>query len=109
MRELLMDGSGWRGQDDLYDAFFRAVGAPAWHGRNFNALRDSIGIGRINKIDVPYRIVIRNFDLIGEDALKMVVDFANLIRELAADGCPADIELRSSSGELVKVNSGGSN
>jgi hypothetical protein len=33
MKKLLLDGSSWRTTDDVYDAFFRAVGAPEWHGR----------------------------------------------------------------------------
>ena len=43
MREIIMDGKGWNASDDVYDAFFEAIGAPSWHGHNFNALRDSIG------------------------------------------------------------------
>jgi hypothetical protein len=27
MKELLLDGESWQTQDDVYDAFFRAVGA----------------------------------------------------------------------------------
>jgi RNAse (barnase) inhibitor barstar len=42
MMDLIMDGAAWNSEDDVYDAFFRVVGAPAWHGRNFNALNDSI-------------------------------------------------------------------
>jgi hypothetical protein len=34
MKELLLDGAGWQTKDDVSDAFFRAVGAPEWHGRN---------------------------------------------------------------------------
>ena len=56
MTELQLDGSNWKTTDDFYDAFFRAVGAPSWHGRNFNALRDSIITGQINKIELPYTI-----------------------------------------------------
>jgi RNAse (barnase) inhibitor barstar len=60
MTELILDGSTWTNNDDVYDAFFRAVGAPSWHGRNFNALNDSIATGSINKVEVPYTLVIAN-------------------------------------------------
>ena len=94
MRELCLDGRGWTTSDDVYDAFFAAVGAPPWHGRNFNALNDSIATGRINEIEVPYRVVITNCYLIAGEAKEMTRDFADLLRELQARGCPVEVELR---------------
>jgi Barstar (barnase inhibitor) len=91
-----MDGADWKSQDDICDSFFEAVGAPPWHGRNFDAQNDSIGAGQINKIEVPYRLVIRNFDLIGPGAIKMANHFVDLIHELAARGVPVDILVESS-------------
>lgn len=64
MKELMLDGAGWSTKDDVYNAFFHAVGAPEWHGRNFNALNDSIANGSINKVEVPYTLVLINYDLI---------------------------------------------
>jgi RNAse (barnase) inhibitor barstar len=91
MRELILDGALWETCDDVYDSFFRAVGAPDWHGRNFNALRDSIVGGDINKVEVPYRLIIRNYDKIASQAKKMADDFIDLIHELATGGCPVEI------------------
>jgi RNAse (barnase) inhibitor barstar len=92
MREIIMDGGKWAAADDIYDAFFRAVGAPSWHGRNFNALRDSISVGRINEIEAPYLIRIRNYSSIGPEAKSMAGDFVRLIWELHESGCPVNIE-----------------
>jgi RNAse (barnase) inhibitor barstar len=91
MKELLLDGAEWKTTDDVYDAFFRAVGAASWHGRNFNALNDSILGGNINKVEVPYRLVIQNYDSIGAGAKGMADDFIDLIQEIAATGCPVEI------------------
>ncbi len=91
MKELVLDGSTWRTHDDVYEAFFKAVGAPEWHGRNFNALIDSIETGGINGIEVPYKLIIKHSDSIGEGARKMASDFADLIHEIAARGCPVEI------------------
>lgn len=91
MRELILNGAEWRTQDDVYDSFFQAVGAPDWHGRNFNALRDSIARGSINAVEVPYRLVIKDYDKIALPAGEMADDFIALIRELAAKGCPVEI------------------
>ena len=94
MREIVLDGKGWRTRDDIYDAFFAAVEAPPWHGRNFNALRDSIATGDINQVEVPYRVVIRNFDLVSGEARTMASDFIDLLRELQQEGGPVEVELR---------------
>jgi len=91
MTELILDGAEWNKPDDFHDAFFRAVGAPSWHGRNFNALVDSIETGQINAVEVPYRILICNSDRIGLGAAKITSDFVDLVGELAARGCPVEI------------------
>jgi len=93
MKELVLDGAGWNTTDDVYDAFFKVVGAPSWHGRNFNALNDSIAGGRINDVEVPYRLVIENYDLIGISAKKMTDDFIDLVHEIGARGCPVEIRV----------------
>ena len=93
MKELMLDGAGWTTNDDVYSAFFLAVGAPEWHGRNFNALNDSIANGSINKVEVPYRVVLKNYDLISGEAKKMTDDFVDLIHEIEARGCPVEVRI----------------
>ena len=95
MKELILDGAAWKCPDDVYDSFFRAVGAPSWHGRNFDALIDSIATGSINEVEVPYRLVIRNFGAIEVGAKKMADDFVDLINQLTAKGCPVEIRLET--------------
>jgi RNAse (barnase) inhibitor barstar len=95
MMEIVLDARGWRTGDDLYDFFFQAVGAPAWHGRNFDALHDSILTGQINEIEVPYRIVIRELACASTDAQAFVMRFVDLLRDLAEEGCPVEIVLES--------------
>jgi RNAse (barnase) inhibitor barstar len=93
MRELLLDGADCATTDDVYDAFFRAVGAPEWHGRNLDALADSISGGSINRVEVPYRLVIKSYNGIGPQAKAMVDRFVSLVHELAAEGCPVEIRV----------------
>ena len=69
------------------------MSAPEWHGRNFNALRDSISGGSINQMEVPYKLVIRSYDKIAPVAKKMTDNFINLVHELAAEGCPVEIRV----------------
>jgi hypothetical protein len=91
--ELVLDAAGWQSADDVFDGFFRAVGAPSWHGRNFNALNDSIATGNINKIDVPYRIIIRNAASIGNGAVTLINSFEDLVGEIQSRGCPVEMRI----------------
>ena len=90
-----MDAIGWRTADDSYDSFFRAVGAPSWHGRNFDAIRDSIGTGEINQIEVPYRIVVRGLSWASADARAIAMKFEHLVQRLAEERCPVEIRIES--------------
>jgi RNAse (barnase) inhibitor barstar len=91
MKELFLNGAEWKTSDDVYDAFFKAVGAPSWHSRNFNALNDSIATGNINDVEVPYCVVIQNYSQIGAEAKKIADDFIDLVHEIGARGCPVEI------------------
>jgi RNAse (barnase) inhibitor barstar len=93
MKELILDATSWQNSDDVYDAIFRAVGAPEWHGRNFNALRDSIATGFINRVEIPYRIVVKHSGTMGQNAREMLHEFRQLIEELAAEGCQVQIRI----------------
>jgi len=98
MKELTLDRAGWSTKDDVYSAFFHVVGAPEWHGRNFDALRDSILGGSINRVEVPYPLVIRNYDRIGVAAKEMADDFVDVIHELAVEGCAVQVRTEISRG-----------
>ena len=86
MKELSLSGSTWQTTNDFYTAFFAAVGAPDWHGRNLNALSDSIGTGGINIIETPYAIKITGLNQMSSEARELVVQFRILINELQAEG-----------------------
>jgi hypothetical protein len=93
-KDLDLDASGWNlksdwyWMQDFYSAFFLAVGAPEWHGRNFNALNDSIAGGGINKIEVPYRIIVRNAPREHEMVKGGLAEIADLVDYMQAKGCP---------------------
>ena len=97
MKELVLNARTWKKPDDLYDAFFSAVGAPSWHGRNFDALRDSIEVGQINSVEIQYCVVIRNYAQIGPGAMKTAADFISLIEEMKARTCQVEIRVERSS------------
>jgi len=95
LRELILDAKNWKTQDDFYDSFFQAVGAPPWHGRNLNALRDSISVGRINTIEAPYELRLKNLSSSGAGVRSIVGAFVQLINELHEAGYPVDIKIEN--------------
>ena len=54
-----VDASWWASKLDLYQAILPALGAPDWHGKNMNALIESIVGGEINVVEPPYTLRIR--------------------------------------------------
>ena len=63
------------------------------HGRNsVSALHDGIVTGNVNKVDVPYRLIIQNYNRIGDGARDMAQLFVQLIHEYEAGGCPVTVQ-----------------
>ena len=57
MKVVRLNASGWETAEDFYSALLPQLGAPAWHGRNLDALNDSL-YGGINKVGPPFRVQI---------------------------------------------------
>jgi RNAse (barnase) inhibitor barstar len=95
MKELFMDAAAWKSSDDLYLSFFNAVQAPEWHGKNLNAIRDSIGGGQINKIEVPYRLVFKNYDTLSSDLKQKTDFFIEVVSDMAKEGIPVEVRIES--------------
>jgi len=89
--EFNLNADGWRSADDVYDAFFRAVRAPDWHGRNLDALNDSISTGNINEVEVPYRLIVRNASRANPEARTMIDRFLDVVWRMKANGCPVSM------------------
>ena len=95
MKKLILDGADWKTKDDFYDAFFKAVGAPSWHGRNFNALRDSIIItGQINEVQLPHTIYLSGFDKMPAEVCAIAKSFCSLIKEFHSERREVDVVWR---------------
>ncbi len=56
MRTIVIDAVDWLSEDDVFDGILEALGAPAWHGRNWDALNDSIVTGGVNGVEPPYHL-----------------------------------------------------
>jgi RNAse (barnase) inhibitor barstar len=68
MRIIELDAENWRTGLDFYSALLAALGAPKNHGRNLNALVDSMVWGGMNNIEPPYTIRILRTDRLPKDA-----------------------------------------
>jgi hypothetical protein len=44
-------------------------------------------------VEVPYRLVVKNYHRIAGTAKEMTDDFIDLIQELATGGCPVEIRV----------------
>jgi len=82
MREMILDASAWQSRDDFYDALLPSLGAPAWHGRNLDALNGSIGGDDLNAVRLPFRITIANSANVPSDLREYLSKFADLIAGL---------------------------
>jgi hypothetical protein len=91
MTNLHLDATGWKTREDFYRSLFELLGSPSWHGKNFNALRDSITGGKINKLELPYRICISGISRAVPDVRQLLSDFCSLIKEFQAGGYNVDI------------------
>lgn len=58
-----IDAGGWRDEGDVWDVVLAALNAPAWHGRNLEALADSLG-GGVNGVEGPVTLVVSGVPLV---------------------------------------------
>lgn len=64
-------------RDAFYDAILAQMDAPEWHGRDLNALQDSLVVGSISPVGPPFRFEIRGSPFSAE--------FATDVLEIARD------------------------
>lgn len=50
---IVLRAAGWWTKADVAAALLHALGAPSWHGHNFDALNDSFTNGMINAVKPP--------------------------------------------------------
>lgn len=93
MKEIVLNGSGWKTKDDFYSAFLAEIGAPDWHGHNLDALHDSIGGRGINKFEPPFTVRIHGTSAMSLESKQMVERFQQLIVDLRQEGIQVAIQM----------------
>lgn len=88
MKLIRLDASEWRSPTDFYSALLPALGAPEWHGRNLDALYDSLS-GGINELEPPFGVELQHTGGLpaemGAFLAKVVSVFADATQESGAD------------------------
>jgi RNAse (barnase) inhibitor barstar len=82
MTEIILDAAAWRNRDDFYDALLPVLGAPAWHGRNLEALNDTLSGDDVNKVRTPIHIDVANAGNAPPELWAYLKKFAELIDDL---------------------------
>ncbi|MDP2596565.1 barstar family protein [Alteromonas stellipolaris] len=71
--------------EHFFDAFLPQVKAPDWHGKNLDALSDSLITGGINQVEPPFCVIYTNIENMSVtaknvyDAVGLIFDEANEI------------------------------
>jgi RNAse (barnase) inhibitor barstar len=94
---LKLDAYGWKNSDDVYESLFTVLGSPPWHGKNLNALNDSVVTGNINAVEVPYTLSIRNLRSANSDVRQFVLTLVDFISQREEEGCPVSIQIEDES------------
>lgn len=59
MKEIHLDSSTWKSPDDFFSALLPEREALHWHGRNLNALNDSLA-GGVNGVEPPFSVIVQH-------------------------------------------------
>ncbi|WP_432640056.1 barstar family protein [Albidovulum sp.] len=89
-----MDASGWKDESDVWTAMSDALKFPDWHGRNLDALYDSLG-GGINGREAPFALVVSGLATAGPRARDLVGMIAAVFDDARDYGIPVTLVERS--------------
>lgn len=91
--EITLEGSDWQTEANFIESLLSGVQAPAWHGRTYNALRNSLVVGDINGIEPPYDFIIRMPKSPASEVEEAVRYFMTRVSEWRAEGAPLTARL----------------
>lgn len=84
MKRTCIDVSKCQTIDAVYTVLLAELGAPDWHGRNLDALWDSITDEDINEIKPPYYIEVRGADRLPLELVSLLTRIRTLFEEAEA-------------------------
>lgn len=84
--KILLDWREIKTFDDFFESFLPQVKAPSWHGKNMNALRDSIIVGDINGVEPPFSVININLSELQENAREVYEAVTEVFDEATKEG-----------------------
>ena len=84
--KIYIDWSNINKVDEFYSQLLPQLSAPEWHGRNLNALRDSLVTGDINKIEPPFCVINLNTESLGEELKDFFLVVNEIYKEANSNG-----------------------
>jgi len=85
MKSIVLDARSWRTEDDFYDAILAALGAPDRHGRNLDALWDTIAGDDTNEVKAPYTIEILQTESLSPMLRTLLRRFVALVQDARSE------------------------
>ena len=95
MYRITLDGSRWRSQADFYAALLDVIGDPGWHGRNLDALDETLRVGDVHTINPPFAVHIIGAATMAHEVRTYLDRFLALAAALRADGVVVDVTLEA--------------
>ncbi len=84
MKVIALDASEWRSAEDFHSALLPQLGAPTWHGRNLDALEDSLR-GGVNRIEPPLRVEVEGADSLTEPMRHFLSEVQSVFSGVSAE------------------------
>ena len=84
--KIFVDWSGIETFEDFYDCFLPQVKAPEWHGKNLDALADSLITGSINGVEPPFCVINTNSSELSNRAKEVFDAVAQIYKEANSEG-----------------------
>ena len=72
--------------DEFYSQLLPQLEAPDWHGRNLDALSDSLVTGSINEIEPPFCIINLNVESLTEEFKGFFLAVNEIYKEATSGG-----------------------
>lgn len=79
-----IDASSWTRRLDFYEAIVTAIGAEPWHGRNFNALVESLAFGEMSKLEPPFTIRLNGLQNVATELHRDIIDLVQDLEDMLA-------------------------
>lgn len=91
IRQIVLDANVWRSREDVYEAFLPALGAPDWHGRNLDALWDSLTSDDINEVKAPFAIEVQRTASLPRELRRFLRAISGLFDDARQEGIEVSI------------------